>query len=79
MSISTEQIPRILLHPDVPIPQLGYGVFQVPPKQTEEVVLRALEVGYRHIDTAAAYRNEGPVGQAIRASGIPRGEIFVTT
>jgi 2,5-diketo-D-gluconate reductase A len=68
-----------LLRPDVAIPQLGYGVFQVPPPETEEVVARALAAGYRHIDTAAAYKNEGAVGQAIHASGIPRSEIFVTT
>jgi 2,5-diketo-D-gluconate reductase A len=79
MSSHTDQIPRISLRPDVAIPQLGFGVFQVPPKETEEAVARALDAGYRHIDTAAAYRNEGSVGQAIRASGLPRGEIFVTT
>jgi 2,5-diketo-D-gluconate reductase A len=74
-----DQIPRIALRPDVEIPQLGFGVFQVPPKETEEVVAQALTAGYRHLDTAAAYRNEGAVGQAIHASGIPREEIFVTT
>ncbi len=79
MSSPTDQIPRISLRPDVEIPQLGFGVFQVPPRETEEVVAQALSVGYRHIDTAAAYRNEGPVGQAIHASGIDRSEIFVTT
>jgi 2,5-diketo-D-gluconate reductase A len=79
MTSTTDLLPRVSLHPEVAIPQLGYGVFQVPPKETEEVVARALDAGYRHIDTAAAYRNEGPVGQAIHASGIPRGEIFVTT
>ena len=79
MSSTTDQVPRISLRPDVEIPQLGFGVFQVPPKETEEVVARALQAGYRHIDTAAAYRNEGAVGQAIHASGIPREEIFVTT
>jgi 2,5-diketo-D-gluconate reductase A len=79
MTSTTDQVPRVLLRPDVAIPQLGYGVFQVPPKETEEVVARALQAGYRHIDTAAAYRNEGPVGQAIHASGLGRGEIFVTT
>jgi 2,5-diketo-D-gluconate reductase A len=79
MTSTTDQVPRVLLRPDVAIPQLGYGVFQVPPKETEEVVARALQAGYRHIDTAAAYRNEGPVGQAIHASGLDRGEIFVTT
>jgi diketogulonate reductase-like aldo/keto reductase len=61
------------------IPQLGFGVFQVPPAETEEAVILALNAGYRHLDTAAAYRNEGAVGQAIRASGVDRGEIFVTT
>jgi 2,5-diketo-D-gluconate reductase A len=79
MTSTIDRVPRVLLRPDVAIPQLGYGVFQVPPRETEEVVARALDVGYRHIDTAAAYRNEGAVGQAIHASGIPRGEIFVTT
>jgi 2,5-diketo-D-gluconate reductase A len=61
------------------IPQLGFGVFQVPPSETEDVVLRALQAGYRHIDTAAAYRNEAAVGQAVHASGLDRGEIFITT
>jgi 2,5-diketo-D-gluconate reductase A len=79
MTSTTDQVPRVLLRPDVAIPQLGYGVFQVPPPETEEVVARALATGYRHIDTAAAYKNEGAVGQAIHASGIPRSEIFVTT
>jgi 2,5-diketo-D-gluconate reductase A len=79
MTISTDQIPHITLRPDVEIPQLGFGVFQVPPKETEEVVAQALTAGYRHLDTAAAYRNEGAVGQAIHASGLPREEIFVTT
>jgi len=79
MSTQADPIHRILLRPDVAIPQLGFGVFQVPPRETEEVVARALAIGYRHIDTAAAYRNEGPVGQAIHASGLDRGEVFVTT
>jgi 2,5-diketo-D-gluconate reductase A len=79
MTSATDQIPRISLRPDEEIPQLGFGVFQVPPKETEEVVARALEVGYRHIDTAAAYKNEGAVGQAIHASGLDRSEIFITT
>jgi 2,5-diketo-D-gluconate reductase A len=79
MTSTTDRVPRVTLRPEVEIPQLGFGVFQVPPKETEEVVAHALDAGYRHIDTAAAYRNEGAVGQAIHASGIPRGEIFVTT
>ena len=61
------------------IPQLGFGVFQVPPDVTTEAVLRAFEAGYRHIDTAAAYRNEGAVGQAFRASGLDRADVFITT
>lgn len=72
-------IPVVTLHDGVEIPQLGFGVFQVPPDDTQQVVEEALEVGYRHIDTAAAYRNERGVGAAIAASGIPRDEIFVTT
>lgn len=72
-------VPTVTLHDEVEIPQLGFGVFQVPPEDTQEVVEEALEVGYRHIDTAAAYRNERGVGAAIAASGIPREEIFVTT
>lgn len=72
-------VPAVTLHDGVEIPQLGFGVFQVPPEKTQEVVEEALEIGYRHIDTAAAYRNERGVGAAIAASGIPRDEIFVTT
>jgi 2,5-diketo-D-gluconate reductase A len=79
MDYSIDQTPRLSLRPDVEIPQLGFGVFQVPPKETELAVARALDAGYRHIDTAAAYRNEGAVGQAIHASGLDRSEIFVTT
>ena len=79
MTSATDRVPNVTLRPEVEIPQLGYGVFQVPSKETEEVVARALQVGYRHMDTAAAYKNEGPVGLAIHASGIPREEIFVTT
>jgi len=74
-----DQTPHISLRPEVEIPQLGFGVFQVPPDETEEVVACALSVGYRHLDTAAAYRNEAAVGQAVHASGLDRGEIFITT
>jgi 2,5-diketo-D-gluconate reductase A len=76
---TTQQIPTIELNDGVTIPQLGFGVFQVPPEDTEAVVSQALEAGYRHIDTAAAYRNEAGVGRAIAASGLPREELFVTT
>ena len=61
------------------IPQLGVGVFKVDDEVREQVVADALEVGYRHIDTAMIYRNEGAVGRAIAKSGIPRDELFVTT
>lgn len=61
------------------IPQLGFGVFLVDPDTTERIVTEALEVGYRHIDTAAIYRNEEGVGRAIAASGIPRDELYITT
>jgi 2,5-diketo-D-gluconate reductase A len=74
-----DQVPRLALRDGEEIPQLGFGVFLVPPGETEEAAARALAAGYRHIDTAAAYRNEGEVGQAIRASGLDRGEVFVTT
>jgi 2,5-diketo-D-gluconate reductase A len=71
--------PAIPLQGGASVPQLGFGVFQVPPTEAVEAVRCALEVGYRHIDTAAAYRNEAEVGEAIRASGIDRAEVFVTT
>jgi len=63
----------------VSIPQVGFGVFQIPDARTQEAVEAALEAGYRHIDTAAAYYNEAGVGAAVRASGLPREEVFVTT
>ena len=62
-----------------PIPQLGLGVFKVEDDVCEQIVLDALEVGYRHIDTAMIYRNEAAVGRAIAKSGIPRDELFITT
>ena len=79
MSFSTSQVPTIPLRGDIEIPQLGFGVFQVPPEETAEVATRALLAGYRHIDTAAGYRNEAGVGQAIHAAGLERGDVFVTT
>jgi 2,5-diketo-D-gluconate reductase A len=72
-------VPTIALNDGTKIPQLGFGVFKVAPGEAERIVSDALEVGYRHIDTAAAYRNEEEVGRAINASGIPRDEIYVTT
>jgi 2,5-diketo-D-gluconate reductase A len=72
-------VPIRTLHDGVEIPQLGFGVFQVPPDETQSVVELALEAGYRHIDTAGAYRNEEGVGAAIAASGLARENVFVTT
>lgn len=72
-------IPTLTMHDGRQIPQLGFGVFQVDPAETAEVVGRALEVGYRHIDSAQMYGNEQGVGEAIRASGLPRDDVFVTT
>jgi 2,5-diketo-D-gluconate reductase A len=79
MSSTTDQVPKIPLRGDVEIPQLGFGVFQVPPKDTAEATTLALQAGYRHIDTAAAYGNEAEVGQAVRAAGLDRSEVFITT
>jgi 2,5-diketo-D-gluconate reductase A len=72
-------VPTITLNNGVEIPQLGFGVYQVPPEDTADVVTTALEVGYRHIDTAEMYGNEKGVGEAIAGSGIDRSEIFVTS
>ncbi|HXR61773.1 MAG TPA: aldo/keto reductase [Solirubrobacterales bacterium] len=71
--------PAVTLHDGTEMPQLGFGVFQIPPQETEERVEEALGVGYRHVDTAAAYRNEAAVGAAIAASGVRREDVFVTT
>jgi 2,5-diketo-D-gluconate reductase A len=72
-------VPNVTLNNGVEVPILGFGVYQIPPEDTERCVSEALEVGYRHVDTAAAYRNEEGVGRAIAASGLPRSEVFVTT
>lgn len=72
-------VPTLTLNDGNEIPQLGFGVFLVEPADTERIVLDALEIGYRHIDTAAIYRNEEGVGRAIASSGIPRDELFITT
>ena len=78
MKTPAGQLSLTLNNGDV-IPQLGVGVFKVDDEACEQVVLDALAVGYRHIDTAMIYRNEGAVGRAIAKSGIPRDELFVTT
>ncbi|HWM32700.1 MAG TPA: aldo/keto reductase [Pseudolysinimonas sp.] len=72
-------VPTITLNDGHTIPQLGFGVFKVDPGETERIVSDALEVGYRHIDTAAIYGNEAGVGAAIAKSGIDRDELFITT
>ena len=69
----------VTLNNGVEMPVLGFGVFQIPDEETEQAVTDALEVGYRSLDTAAAYQNEEAVGRAIASSGIPRDELFVTT
>jgi 2,5-diketo-D-gluconate reductase A len=79
MTHSTTTPPTIDLHDGTRIPQLGFGVFQIKPRDTKAAVLTALEAGYRHIDTAEMYGNEAEVGEAIAASGIPREEIWVTS
>jgi 2,5-diketo-D-gluconate reductase A len=79
MSFSTGQVPAVAMRDGEQIPQLGFGVFQVPPEETAEAVTRALLAGYRHIDTAAGYHNEAAVGQAIHAAGLDRDDVFVTT
>lgn len=77
--MSSVATPSLTLRNGVEIPQVGLGVFQVPDGGTQENVEQALELGYRHVDTAAAYYNEAGVGAALRASGLPRDEVFVTT
>ena len=72
-------VPAKPLNDGTSIPQIGFGVFLVPENQTQEAVEAALEVGYRHIDTAAIYGNEAAVGRALANSGLPRSEVFVTT
>ncbi len=72
-------IPELTLRGGVQIPQFGLGTYKVTPEEAERVVSTALELGYRHIDTAAMYRNEREVGRAIAASGLPREELFVTS
>jgi 2,5-diketo-D-gluconate reductase A len=72
-------VPNVKLNNGVEIPQLGFGVFQVKPEETVQAVTNALEVGYRHIDTAEMYGNEKQVGEAVRRSGLDRDEVFITS
>ena len=72
-------VPALELNDGHTIPQLGFGVFQIAPDETAQVVQHALQVGYRHIDTAEMYANERGVGQAVRASGLDRADVFITS
>ena len=73
------EVPTIELNDGSRIPQLGFGVFQIEPDETADAVKQALEIGYRHIDTAEMYQNEKGVGEGIRNSGISRGDVFITS
>ena len=75
----TDTVPRLTLNDGRTIPQLGFGVFQIPPAETEKAVRTALDIGYRHIDTAEMYGNEREVGRGIAASGLDRADVFVTS
>jgi 2,5-diketo-D-gluconate reductase A len=79
MSSSDTTVPAVTLRDEEQIPQLGFGTWQIPPRQTADVVTRALLAGYRHVDTAAAYENEAGVGQAIHAAGLQRDDVYLTT
>ena len=72
-------VPSITLNDGREIPQLGFGVFQIPPPETEAAVTHALEAGYRHIDTAEMYGNEEGVGRAVRAGGLDRADVYITS
>ena len=75
----TTHVPQLALNDGRQIPQLGFGVFQIPPQDTREATALALEVGYRHIDTAEMYRNEQGVGEAVGASGLDRDAVWITS
>jgi 2,5-diketo-D-gluconate reductase A len=79
MSLTDTTVPTVTLSDGEQIPQLGFGVFQIPPQDTADVTTRALLAGYRHIDTASAYQNEAGVGQAVHAAGLQRDDVYITT
>lgn len=79
MNNDTNNVPTITLNDGSTIPQLGFGVYQIDPDQTADAVKTALDLGYRHIDTAEMYQNERGVGEGIRNSGLDRGEVFITS
>ena len=72
-------VPALSFHDGATVPQLGYGVWQVEDDVAADVVVQAIEAGYRHIDTAAGYENEGGVGRAVKDAGVPREDLFITT
>ena len=72
-------VPTIELNDGARIPQLGFGVFQIDPDDTAEAVKTALQIGYRHIDTAEMYHNERGVGQGIRDAGLARADVYITS
>jgi 2,5-diketo-D-gluconate reductase A len=72
-------VPAIELNTGARIPQLGFGVFQIPPKETAKAVRTALDIGYRHIDTAEMYGNEKEVGQGVRDAGLDRSDVYITS
>ncbi|MDT5293076.1 MAG: 2,5-diketo-D-gluconate reductase [Mycobacterium sp.] len=72
-------VPAIELNTGARIPQLGFGVFQIPPKETAKAVKTALDIGYRHIDTAEMYGNEKEVGQGVRDAGLDRADVYITS
>ncbi|NQX33510.1 aldo/keto reductase [Herbiconiux sp. VKM Ac-2851] len=77
--MTENSVPTVTLNNGTTIPQLGFGVFKVDPDKTNRVVRDALDVGYRHLDTARIYHNEEGVGRAVRESGIARDDLFITT
>src|SRR4051794_18212459 len=79
MPTDTSTAPTIQLNDGQAIPQLGFGVFQIPPEETANAVSQALQAGYRHLDTAQMYGNERGVGEAVHASGLDRADVFVTS
>ena len=79
MSTTVGNVPLITLNDGNRIPQLGLGVFQIPPEETAAAVRSALEIGYRHIDTAQMYGNEQGVGRGLRESGVDRASVYITS
>ena len=77
--MSSQTVPLIPLNNSQKIPQIGFGVYLIPPEETEKCVLEAIKIGYRHFDTAHMYGNEKEVGAAIKKSGIARNELFITS